>query len=132
MIYLRFYIYSKSAYPSLHLRFCSASLNGTCIDFGTDLQRIYNGLTLEVHTNKIPNIRYEHSGFHYSFFIYLARCYASSLDCLVDATYNSEEEDAGCADSEGKLCVTVALECWQWLISLVDEHSLDNQQIVVE
>ena len=31
MIYLRFYIYSKSAYPSLHLRFCSASLNGTCI-----------------------------------------------------------------------------------------------------
>ena len=35
---LSIFIYFRSAYPSLFLRF---SLNGTCIDFGTDLQRTY-------------------------------------------------------------------------------------------
>lgn len=64
--------------------------------------------------------------------IFLARCYTSSLNSLVDAAYNSEEEDACGADGEGELCVAIALEGWKWLVSLVDEHSLDNQQIVVE
>ena len=132
MIYLKFYIYFRFAYPSLLLRFLKWDLHRLWYGLTTVLQRNYNGLTLEVHTNKIPNIRYEHSGFHYSFFIYLARCYASSLDCLVDTANNSEEEDACCADGEGELCVTVALECWQWLVILVDEHSLHDQQIVVE
>ena len=70
--------------------------------------------------------------FHFSFFIYLARCYTRSLNSLVDAAYNSEEEDACCADSEGELCVAIALEGWKWLVSLVDEHSLNDKQVVVE
>ena len=78
------------------------------------------------------NVRFVSCIFNFSLFIYLARCYASSLNSLVDTAYNSEEEDAGSTDSEGELCVTVALECWQWLVGLVDEHSLYDQQIVVE
>ena len=64
--------------------------------------------------------------------IFLARCYTISLISLVDAANDSEEEDACGANSEGELCVAIALECWEWLVSLVDEHSLYNQQIVVE
>ena len=65
MIYLKYYICFRFAYPSLLLRFLKWDLHRLCKGFGTDLLRIYNGLTLEVHTNKIPNIRYEHSGLYF-------------------------------------------------------------------
>ena len=64
--------------------------------------------------------------------IFLARSDTCCINSLVDASYKSEEEDACGANSEGELCVAIALECWEWLVSLVDEHSLYNQQIVVE
>lgn len=57
---------------------------------------------------------------------------SSLLDSLVDAACYTKEEDACCADSKSELCVAVALECWECILALVDVHSLDDKQVVVE
>ena len=51
---------------------------------------------------------------------------------VVDATAYSKEENTCRAESKGKTCSAVALECRQRSICLVYVHALHNLQVVVK
>ena len=55
-----------------------------------------------------------------------------SKEPLVDARADAEEGDACRADGEGKAGVAIRLEGGQRSLCLIDIHSLDDEQVVVE
>ena len=64
-------------------------------------------------------------------FVFYALCY-SSIYCFIDAAEDTKEQYACYADEKCQTCVAVALECRQRIVALLNVHSLDNEQVVVE
>ena len=62
----------------------------------------------------------------------LARSDTRALNCFVDATCHAKQEDTCGADCKSKTCVAIALESRERILCLVDEHSLNDKEIVVE
>lgn len=63
---------------------------------------------------------------------YKAFSLRSSEYPFIEAAANTEECNTQCAESEGKACVAVRLECWERLRIVVDVHCLHDQKIVVK
>ena len=71
---------------------------------------------------------------------YIFACYCStallhhrrSLNPVIDIAANAKGDDAECAESQRQLRVDVRTEGWQRIRIMLDEHSLDDEQIVVQ
>ena len=57
---------------------------------------------------------------------------SKTVDVVVDAADEAEQDDAGGADGQSCASATVALEGGNGIVVGLDVHGLDNHQIIVE